>query len=83
MTNLTVATTQLEALQTAISAGKYTSLQDILLVQAMTLHGIGMASIGEAEKALNIKHKKTYIDLALRAFGQSQKAMLSVKMMGR
>ena len=73
----------MEELHKTVVAGNYSSLQNVLLAQAMTLHGIAMASIGEADKISSIKHRKTYIDLALRAFGQSRKAMQSVKMMGR
>ena len=83
MTELAIATTQLEELHKAVAAGNYSSLQNVLLAQAMTLHGIAMASISEADKIPSIKHKRAYIDLALRAFGQSQKAMQSVKMMVR
>ncbi|GEM_PF-7069305 len=83
MPDLSVATKQLEELQSAIAAGNYSAIQEILLHQALTLHRVGMGFIEQSSSMGPFSVKRACIDLGLRALGQSQKTMVAMKMIGR
>jgi hypothetical protein len=76
------ATAQLDEIRSAISAGDYSSLQGLLLNQTVILHKLGVELIELASTQAAIKYKAAYADIALRAFGQSQKAMGVIKLLG-
>ena len=78
---LDMATNQLTEIQGAITAGDYSVLQEILLKQAVVLHNLGMSFIEKSNEATKLQYKIGCMDIALRSLGQSQKTMLSIKMM--
>lgn len=77
--SLTTATHQLKEIETAIRSRDYGALQGLLLQQAAVLHEMGMFFIDKSTQQDSTRHKRICIDLALRAFGQSRKAMSNIK----
>jgi len=77
------AESQLIELETTISSGDYSTLQKLLLQQALTLHMLGNKFTEESEKFKNVYERKAFLDVAFKAFGQSLKAMRMVKEMGK
>jgi hypothetical protein len=77
--DLTITPQQLEEVKKAVTSGNYTALQGILLQQAVVLHQLGMALIEQSTGHQNIRTRGAYLDVALRALRQSQKAMNSIK----
>jgi hypothetical protein len=75
------ATAQLDEIRTAITGGDYSSLQGLLLSQTVILHKLGVEFIAKSKEQAVIKHKAAYVDIALRALGQSQKAMRAIKLL--
>lgn len=75
------ASDQLAEVRTAITAGDYSSLQGLLLNQTVILHKLGIELIDLASSQTAVKHKCAYVDIALRALGQSQKTMTSIKLL--
>ncbi len=75
------ATAQLDEVRAAITGGDYSSLQGLLLSQTVILHKLGVEFIAKSNEPMAIKHKAAYVDIALRALGQSQKAMGAIKLL--
>lgn len=75
----TITSLQLEEVKNAVTSGNYTALQGLLLQQAVVLHQLGMTLIEQSTGHQNIRTRGAYLDVALRALGQSQKAMNSIK----
>jgi hypothetical protein len=73
------ATTQLEEIRATIAEGDYSSLQGLLLTQTVMLHKLGAEFIRKADEQTTVRHRCAYADIALRALGQSQKVMVSIK----
>lgn len=73
------ATVQLDEIRSAITAGDYSSLQGLLLSQTVILHKLGVELITKAADQERVRLKCAYADVALRALGQSQKAMVAIK----
>lgn len=73
------ASDQLAEVRNAITAGDYSSLLGLLLAQTVMLHKLSVEFIGKSAEQTAVKHKCAYIDIALRALGQSQKAMGAIK----
>ena len=78
---LITASVQLQEIKTAISSGNYDALQGLLLQQAVVLHKIGMDFIEQSCDQGPIRSKRAYCDLGFRALRQSQRTMLSIKML--
>ena len=76
---LDTAAIQLTDIEKAISEKNYSALQSLLLHQAVTLHTVGMDFLEKSEEVTKLQYKKTCIDIALRAFAQSQKCMSAIK----
>jgi len=72
---------QLIELETAISAGNYSALSQLLLQQVLSLHMVGKEFLQKAEQHEKLYTKKAYLDVAFRAFGQSLKSMRAVREM--
>lgn len=77
--SLTTATQQLQQIETAIQSKNYGALQGLLLQQSVILHELGMAFVERSGQQDSFRHKRTCLDLALRAFNQSRKTMESIK----
>jgi hypothetical protein len=73
------ATVQLDEVRTAITTGDYSSLQGLLLSQTVILHKLGVELIAKSTEQGTVRHRCAYVDVALRALGQSQKAMGAIK----
>jgi hypothetical protein len=78
---LDIANIQLTEIQSAIATGNYSALQYLLLNQAVSLHKIGIEFVEYSKTLDRMVSKKTCIDVALRAFGQSQRTMATIKFM--
>lgn len=70
---------QLEQIKTAVAAGNFTSLQDLLIHQTVFLHQLGMDLIERSKKEVRSVTITKYVDTGLRALSQSQKAMHHLK----
>jgi len=77
--SLTTAANQLQQIETAVKRGDYGTLQGLLLQQSVILHELGMDFITRSSQQDSFRHKRTCLDLALRAFNQSRKTMESIK----
>lgn len=73
------ATVQLDEIRTAITAGDYSSLQGLLLSQTVILHKLAVELIAKSSEQGATRYRCAYADIALRALGQSQKAMMAIK----
>ena len=78
---LSIATTQLAEIKTAIAAGNYTALQELLLHQAFLLHKMGAEFIQKSASIDQLKYKAVCADIGIRALSQSSKMMLAIKML--
>lgn len=81
MNELTIATQRINDLQAAVAAGNYSALQEMLLAQAVTLHRLGMGFLEQSANAHRFGEKRAFVDLALRALGQSQKTIATMKLL--
>lgn len=79
--SLVTAEHQLQEIETAILSRNYGALQGLLLQQAAVLHEIGMAFIERSSQQDSFRYKRTCLDLAIRSFNQSRKAMSSIKLL--
>lgn len=77
--SLTTAAHQLQEIEAAIQQKDYRTLQCLLLQQAVVLHEMGMVFIEKSTQQESLRYKRACIDLGLRSFGQSRKAMASIK----
>jgi aspartate/glutamate racemase len=68
---------KIKEVERAISSGNYNPLQDFLLDQAILLNKTGMDFI---ELSTTTQHdQSSLIDIALKAFSQSQKTIAAIK----
>ena len=81
MNELAIASQRITDLQAAVAAGNYSALQEMLLAQAVTLHNIGMGFLEQSATTPRNGEKRSFIDLALRALSQSQKTLITMKML--
>jgi hypothetical protein len=79
--SLSIAEKQLTELETAISAGNYSALQNILLRQAISLHKVGFEFMAKSEESGKLRYKQACMDTGIRAFAQSLKVMRAIKEM--
>jgi hypothetical protein len=77
--SLTTAANQLQQIETAVKRGDYGTLQGLLLQQSVVLHELGMDFVNRSGQQDSYRHKRTCLDLALRAFNLSRKTMESIK----
>lgn len=76
---ITTAGKHLTELEDAITQGDISTINKVLAQQAITLHMVAMEFMQKADEAGKINSKKAYIDIALRAFGQSRKSMAMIR----
>jgi hypothetical protein len=81
MNELAIASQRITDLQAAVADGNYSALQEMLLAQAVTLHHIGMGFLEKSNSFSRFSEKKICVDLALRALGQSQKTIATMKIL--